>query len=271
MTNREIRKQAWKLCKENFWRILGASFLTSLISTLLVSIASVTGSPVLLFVAEIALMVISVLMTLGMVRFILDIWNGQPTSISVLFSQKSRFWTSVCSGLLIGLISLAIMLPVGLLCVAISSVSETVGLVLTVILMIAACVLLVWIMLRYEMITTCIVLNPSMRATECMRTTWRASKGNIGRLFCNALVLNLPLLVAQMLLIGYQVFLSMNGQALNFFGSLLLDVASLLISSLLTGYIALGTYALHEQLLSTQPETATAIELPAAEDGSDEN
>lgn len=275
MTNREIRKLAWKKCKENFWRILSASFLTSLISTLLMNLSVSTESVGLVFVAEIALIVLSVLMSLGMVRFILDIWHEQPTSLSVLFSQKRRFWTCICSGLLIALIAFGVMIPFILLWLAILFTSEMIVAVLCTIAIIADFVLLFWIMLRYEMITTCIVLNPSMRATECMRTVWRASKGNVGRLFCNGFVLNLPLLAAQALLIGYQTFLTINGQALNTFGSLLLDAASLLISALLSGYIALGTYALHEQLLNScapaQPEAEAPIELPMAETDSDEN
>lgn len=275
MTNREIRKLAWKKCRENFWLILGAAFLSSLLSTLLMSLTYTTGNAGLIALAEIALIVLSVLMTLGMVRFVLDIWHDQPTSLAVLFSQKSRFWTSVCAGLLIALIAFGVMIPFILLWLAILFTSEMIIAVLCLIAIIADFVLLFWIMLRYEMVTTCIVLNPSMRATECMRTVWRASKGNVGRLFCNGFVLNLPLLAAQMLLLGYQVFLSVNGQALNFFGSFLLDAASTLISSLLTGYIALGTYALHEQLLNTyspvQPEAAAPVELPSAEDSSDEN
>jgi len=139
---------------------------------------------------------------------------------------------------------------------------------------------MIWIGLRYEMTTACIVLRPHLGTTDCMRTAWRASKGNVGRLFCNAFVLNLPLLFAQALLIGYQTFLTMNGQVLNGFGSIVLDVASTLISALLTGYIALGTYALHEQLLDEYhrksfPQSGenlwneAPIELPSAEEDSD--
>lgn len=287
MTNKDIRRRAWELCRENFWTILGASFLISLISTLLVNIGYYSESSVLMLIAEIALGVISTIVTLGMVRFILDIWHGQPTSLAVLFSQKKRFWTSVCSGLLVGLIGVGIMLPFIILIVAAVFISESLGGVVAVIAIIAACVLMLWIALRYEMVTACIVLRPSCGATDCMRAAWRASKGNVGRLFCNAFVLNLPLAAAQILLTGYQTFLAMNGQTLNGFGSIVLDVASMLISALLTGYIALGTYALHEHLLEnhfrSNPETWNSaptsysltpeelglgdpIELPAPED-----
>lgn len=249
MTNKEIRRRAWELCRENFWTILGATFLVSLISTLMLNIVYLLGDSLLAAFVSIALGVLSTIVTLGLVRFILDIWHGQPTSISVLFSQRHRFWTHVGSSLLIGLIMAGIYLAMMIPCVIGMFISEVAAAILGVVSLIAGIIIIIWMAFRYEMTTSCVVLRPNLRATECMRTAWHASKGKISRLFCNAFILNLPLAIAQALLIGYQVFLDANGQTLNGFGSLLLAVASTLISALLTGYIALGTYALHEQLL----------------------
>lgn len=251
MTNKEIRRRAWTLCRENFWTILGATFLMSLISTMMLNLVSMPSDSLLPTVAMIALSVLSTIMNLGLIRFILDIWHGQPTALSVLFSQRRRFWTSVLSSMLLGLIFMGILIAFSILIVVFISVSETLGSVIAIIATIAICVLILWIALRFDMTAACIVLRPSLGATDCMRASWRASKGNVGRLFCNMFVLNLPLVAAETLLIGYQTFLYANGQTLNAFGSIVLDVASTLISALLTGYIALGTYALHEQLLDS--------------------
>lgn len=280
MTNKEIRRRAWELCKENFWTILGASFLISLISTLSMNLVVLLGDSILSSMVMIGLAVLNVILTLGMVRFILDIWHGRPTSLSMLFSQRRRFWTSVLSSLLISLIVLGVIFAMFIPVAASIFISESLGGILAIVAVLAASVLLIWMGLRYEMVTACIVLEPAFGATDCMSTAWRASKGNVGRLFCNAFVLNLPLFVAQALLMGYQSFLMMNGQVLNGFGSIVLDVASTLISALLTGYIALGTYALHEQLLDeyrrkTFPQSASdlwndaPIELPSADEDSD--
>lgn len=295
MTNKEIRRRAWALCKENFWTILGASFLISLLSTLSMNLAYLLGDSLLSSMVMIALSVLSTILTLGMVRFILDIWNGQPTSLSVLFSQRRRFWTHCLSSILVSLIVAGITIAAFIPVVVCNAISDVLGGILAVIVTIAASVLMIWMAFRYEMTTACIVMEPALGATDCMRAAWRASKGNVGRLFCNGFVLNLPMLLAQALLIGYQTFLTTNGQVLNGFGSIVLSVASTLISALLTGYIALGTYALHEQLLNEYrrknfPQSAAdlwndapvshsltpeelglgdPIELPAAEEDSD--
>ena len=270
MTNKEIRRRAWELCREHFWTILGASFLTSLISSLMLNISYLLGDSLLSSLVSIGLVVLSLIMSLGMVRFILNIWHGQPAPLSVLFSQKHRLGASILSGLLISLISAGISIAVFIPAVAALAVSETLGAIVAIVAALVLAVLMIRIGMRYAMTTACIVLEPSRGAVDCMRTAWRASKGKVGRLFCNAFVLNLPLFIAQALLIGYQIFLGMRGQMLNGFGSIVLDVASMLISALLTGYIALGTYALHEQLLDeylgSQPHT---IELPALENSDD--
>lgn len=269
MTNKEIRRRAWELCRTHFRMILGASFLISLISSLMINIVYLLGDSPVSSLVTIGLAVLSAIMTLGMVRFILDIWHEQPTFLSVLFSQRHRFWTNVRCGLLLGLIVVGIAMVVTFPLVL--SVAATESMTLPAILItVAASVLIIWIGLRFEMTTACVVLRPDLGARACMRTAWRASKGNVFRLFCNALILNLPLLAAQALLMGYQIFLSMRGQMLNGFGAIVLDIASMLISALLTGYIALGTYALHEQLLDAYaPVPPQNIELPASEESNE--
>lgn len=272
MTNKEIRRRAWELCRANFGTILGASFLISLISSLMINITYLLGESILSSFLSIGFVILNAIMTLGMVRFILNIWHGQPAPLSLLFSQKHRLGTSILCGLLIILLSVGIMIAAFIPSSVCLAVSETFGIIMTVVTTIVMLFLIIWIGLRFEMTTACIVLRPSLGATDCMRTAWRASKGKVGRLFCNAFVLNLPLFIAQALLMGYQIFLGIRGQSLNLFGALMLDIASMLISSLLTGYIALGTYALHEQLLDDYaPIEPESIELPAAEETSEED
>lgn len=279
MTNKEIRKRAWELCRANFWKILGGTFLISLISTVTMELALWTESSIFASLGLLAVMVLSVIMSLGMIRFILDIWHGESTSLSVLFSQKHRFWTNLGAGLLLTLIFFGLLLAAALISLLAISVSETLGAIITVVVIIAAVVLVIWMSLRFELIATCIVLNHSMGPIGCMRTSWRASKGNLKRLFCNGFVLNLPLIVAEILLSSFQYgYLYMSGLTLNPFGSLLLRIASTLLTALLSGYIYLGTYALHEQLLENytcshaaqsaaemRNEPAPTIELPASD------
>ena len=124
-----------------------------------------------------------------------------------------------------------------------------------------------WFVIRFEMTVTCMVIRRTGGVTECMRIAWRASKGNVWRLFCNSFVLSLPLIAAQALLIGYQTYLMLTGQMLNTVGSLLLDAASIMLTALLSGYVYLSIHPLHEQLLenyfAANPEIAP-IGLPSS-------
>jgi len=252
MTNKEIRRRAWELCRENFGLLLSATFLTSLISTLGMNLSTSMEGSLLSLLIGIALSIVSAIMSIGMVRFILDIWHGETPALSVLFSQKHRFFTYICYAILMTLICCGIV--VGLMLAGVILYSN-IALILGALI---AFVAMLWLVLRFEMTIPCIVLHPTLRTTQCMRIAWHASKGNVWRLLCNSFVLGLPLFAAQGLLIGYQTYLTMTGQMLNTMGSLLLDFGSVLISALLSGYIYLGSYALHEQLLNQFTEHTVA-------------
>lgn len=260
MTNKEFRHRAWELTRQNFWKILSATLIVSLISTCVSMLASLSTLSALTVIAIIALEINSVLVSLGMVRFILNIWHGEPTSIAVLYSQRKRFWTYVCFTVLLALIACAIAIPLAI-AIAVPTLSSSIPEIPAIIAMVALylllCALLIWISFRFEMTTVCIVLHPEMRATECMRTAWRASKGHVKRLLCNTLVLSLPLLLAQGLFLGYQVFLQLSGQALNGVASAVLEIASMLITALLSGYIYLGSFSLDEYLLGLYTNRAS--------------
>lgn len=277
MTNKEIRRRAWELCRENFGLILSATFLTSLISTLTMEVVSWMDAPLLTLIASIFLMILSGIMSIGMVRFILDIWHGETPTLSVLFSQKHRLGTFICYNLLTILLVLAVYLaafiPLAIITSLVQAYTQLPVSIFVIICMVIATIPPLWLILRFEMAVTCMVIRHSYRATECMRTAWRTSKGNVWRLLCNEFILGLPLFLAQGLLTGYQTYLLMTGQMLNDIGFLLLDFGTVLISALLSGYIYLGTYPLHEQLLesylASHPEKAAAetwTELPASDE-----
>lgn len=243
MTNKDFRRRAWELCRENFGLLLSATFVASLISSLGMSLTTSMEGSLISSMIGIVFSILSALISVGMIRFILDIWHGEKPALSVLFSQKHRLGTYICFTILMALICVGIV--IGLMMTGMILYSNTA----MIVGMLIAVALMLYLVLRFEMTTTCIVLCPTFRTTECMRTAWRASKGNVWRLLCNAFILGLPLFVAQGLLIGYQTYLSLTGQMLNTVGSLLLDLGSVLISALLSGYIYLGSFSLHEHLL----------------------
>lgn len=243
MTNKEFRRRAWALCRENFRLILGATFLASLISSLGMSLATSINASAVSLLIGVALTIVSIIMSIGMVRFILDIWHGEKPALSVLFSQKHRFFAYIGFMILFSLMLSGVML--GVMLVGTILYTDAALIVCALISLIAV----LWLAIRFEMTAVCIVLFPNFRTTQCMRIAWRASKGNVWRLLCNTFVLGLPLFAAQGLLFGYSVYLSLTGQMLNAVGSLLLDFGSILISALLNGYIYLGSFSLHEYLL----------------------
>lgn len=253
MTNKDFRRRAWELCRANFGLLLSATVLQSLISTISLQLMSMTEAPLLSTLISLCLFVLSAIISLGMVRFVLDIWHGDRPALSVLFSQKHRFFTYIGYTLLIGLIvigiTLASIMVFGIAGGVFAGADTITAQIMILLSSFVAIVLGVWFALRFEMAITCMVLRPSCGATECMRIAWRASKKNAWRLFCNEFILSLPLVLAQMLLTGYATYLLMSGQTLTGVGSLLLDIASMMITALLSGYIMLGIYSLHEHLL----------------------
>lgn len=248
MTNKDFRRRAWELCREKFGVILRATFFMSLISWLGMQLAYLMDAPLFSSLISILLTAISIVISIGMVRFILDIWHGETPTLAVLFSQKHRIWTYICYVLLVGLIGLIVYFAAMMLFGIIGAMVQLEAVVF--IGMMVSLIPMLWLVLRFEMALVCAVLRPSYGAIDCMRTAWRASKGKAWRLFCNEFVLYLPLMLAQILLYGYQLYLMYTGQTLNVVGSLLLDIASMTITALLSGYIYLGTYSLHEHLLN---------------------
>ena len=246
MTNKEIRRRAWELCREKFGLILSATFVISLVSSLSGLLAysqSGLGSLV-----SLVLSALSMIISLGIIRYMLDVWHDKTPALSVLFSMKRKVLSFLGFVLLITLlcigIALAVSLPAAFALFMVFPESDL-PIIITAVL---ALLPMLWFVIRFEMAATCMVIRPSLGAISSMRISWRASKGNAWRLFCQTLIAGLPTYIAQVLLTGYSLYLTLTGQMLNTVGSLLLDAASIMLTALLSGYVYLSIHPLHRTL-----------------------
>ena len=243
MTNKDIRRRAWALCKRSFPTILAASFLLSLVAALLSMCggALMNQSIAAGVVVLIAVAVLQPAINVGMIHLMGDLWHEQRAGIGVLFAhfgQLGRIW---CIFLIMLGYELLAAIPYCLLTVPIvllgGESAATIGLM--VVLSIVYCVATIWLALRLSLFTTALVLNENLTARECVRASWAASRGNAKRIFCHLLVLSLPMLAAEILI-------SLLLTNANIIGML----ASMLVQTLFTGYISLGEFGLFEQLLN---------------------
>lgn len=269
VTNSEIRKRAWELCRANFGRILSVTFFYSLVTTLALLLGSYLAEYSV--VLSIALLVITVVvlpaMEIGMIRFSADIWHDQPTGIGVLFKYFNRLPRIWGISLLIYLITIAILSPYIAMMVGELLTNGEFSILfaaLTAVVLPVLAVLSIWVGIRFSLALTCIITNPELGAIDCMKTSWRASKKNAWRLYCNAFVLSLPLAVSQALI---ELLIPTNSTGIMIF---IAGIASTLIQTLFTGYIALGQFGLAEYLLNGGDAQFPALPEPEDDDEEDD-
>lgn len=246
MSNREIRARAWELCRTDFWKILGASVFVSVVTTVCMSIGMLLGSlGVMMAVA--AMLILMPVLEAGMVQFTGNLWNDRYAGIATLFTHTDkvgRIWGIMLQTLLLELV---IMLPVmgllGVLTLLAGSASAAV-MVVSIVVAIVMIVAMIWLTIRLSLPLFAMVLNPFARASECIRISWNATRGNVRRIFCHMFILALPLIIMEALLQSFMIFNQTSGVVY-----FILNLASTLLASLFNGYLTLGQYGLAEQLI----------------------
>lgn len=246
MSNREIRARAWELCRTDFWKILSASVFVSVVTTVCMSVGMLLGSLGVMMAAA-AMLILMPVLEAGMVQFTGNLWNDRYASIATLFTHTDkvgRIWGIMLQTLLLELV---IMLPVmgllGVLTFLADSASATV-MVAGIVMAIAMVIAMFWLTIRLSLPLFAMVLNPFARASECIRISWNATRGNVRRIFCHMFILALPLIIMEALLQSFMIFNQASG--IVYF---ILNLASTLLASLFNGYLTLGQYGLAEQLI----------------------
>ena len=246
MSNREIRARAWELCRTDFWKILSASVFVSVVTTVCMSVGMLLGSLGVMMAAA-AMLILMPVLEAGMVQFTGNLWNDRYASIATLFTHTDkvgRIWGIMLQTLLLELV---IMLPVmgllGALTLLADSASAAV-MVAGIVMAIAMVIAMFWLTIRLSLPLFAMVLNPFARASECIRISWNATRGNARRIFCHMFILALPLIIMEALLQSFMIFNQASG--IVYF---ILNLASTLLASLFNGYLTLGQYGLAEQLI----------------------
>ena len=246
MSNREIRARAWELCRTDFWKILSASVFVSVVTTVCMSVGMLLGSLGVMMAAA-AMLILMPVLEAGMVQFTGNLWNDRYASIATLFTHTDkvgRIWGIMLQTLLLELV---IMLPVMGLLGALTLLADSASAAVMVagsVMAIAMVIAMFWLTIRLSLPLFAMVLNPFARASECIRISWNATRGNVRRIFCHMFILALPLIIMEALLQSFMIFNQASG--IVYF---ILNLASTLLASLFNGYLTLGQYGLAEQLI----------------------
>ena len=285
MTNKEIRKKAWELCKANFWRLLGVTLFISLITApfMIPQMAGImstadgsmpnSGVVASSVVSILLMMIVASILEAGLLQYFSNLWNGQPAGIRTLFTHARRVLRLIGIGLLTILCMYAVMIPGLLAAVLLSSFLRA----FTVVVMIALAVALIHVMLRITPATTAFILDPSRTAWQCIKTSWRATKGNTRRIFCHGFALILPGFAASLLI---TLLTPVTGAYASAIANTIVTVATLLFTALFSIYMQLGMYGLNEYLLTAKDPRSnipaselweTAPILPASEESEPED
>ena len=232
--NSDIRGHAWFLCKHNYKKLL--------IVTLLISIFLVIGDMAGTVASLLISLVFSPIINVGMIRFVRKLWHGEdagPADLVAYPSYTLRIWgIAIPVNLLTSGLSILASMMIAY-ATTLSYVSSTVYLVVLLVFGLLMIVLTYWLTIRLSLAYTAFVLNPDTRAFDCIKASWRATRGHFWRVFCNMIVLMLPLYICTFILT----------YAFNLTG-ILYAIFYLLVETLLEGYIYLGEYGLAELLLT---------------------
>lgn len=246
MSNREIRRRAWDLCRGNFWKIFGASCFISILVTVCFALGMLMGALGMLM-AVAAMLILMPVLEVGMVQFTGNLWNDEFASISTLFTHTDkigRIW-----GILFQLLLrvLLVMLPFSAVMFAFGLIGETAPATLiaaNIAVALATLAVMFWIGIRLSLPLFALVMYPQLKASECIRVSWMATRGKVWRIFCHMLILALPMIAMEVLVQVFIYFNQTNGVAY-----FVLNLATMLLSSLFNGYITLGQYGLAQQLI----------------------
>lgn len=266
MTNKEIRRRAWTLCREKFWTILGATLFMSLLMSLCsmpTMMAAVQGNFLMIFASMLLMMVVSLILESGLLQLIANLWHDEPVSIGTLFSHASRFLKLLGIMMLMVLLMYAVMLPCMLIIALLVSIAE--GLVfIGVILMFAMVIFVFYAMLRLAPVMVAYILYRDLGPWQCIKFAWRSTKGSVKRIFAHNFMLMLPLYAAIMLISLLVPAAAYTSQ----FANIIVSIATMLFTTLFSCYVQLGTFGLYEYLLAGGSQIRPTA-LPAAGDADD--
>jgi len=250
MTNKEIRRRAWDLCRQHFWKLLTASLFISLLTSLVsapLSMAAAQNPAVLgsamTFLSLLLLILLVVILEAGLLQYIANLWHDEPAGIPTLFTHAGKVFRLLGIMLLTMLMMYAAALPGVFVMELIGSFVPFLSVVLAFVLM----VFMFYVMLRISPAMTAFVLNPGLTAMQCIKTSWRATKGSVRRIFGHMFMLMLPMFAASLLI---SLLTPAAAGYASPIANAIVSIVTLLITTLFTIYMQFGQYGLNELLLT---------------------
>lgn len=217
LSNRLIRKRARRVYWRSFGWILLASIVMLALEAVVINFPSslvfaaimnanvdsevirTLGNSMNIAVQMVLQFVFSPVLIGGAFLFAARLWRGERARIGSLFGMVRRAPRVWAVDLVISLATylpalIGLAIPLGFILVdAFVGTKVVVAIVLAMILMLT---LMFVFLLRLSLSTGCMVLDDGLTAIGCIRTSWRASKSHLWRIFCHALISSLPFIAA---------------------------------------------------------------------------
>lgn len=129
-------------------------------------------------------------------------------------------------------------------------VSANPGIVLAIVGVIVLMLFItIYMSFRLNLALTAFVLHPEYRAGRCIKTSMKATKRNVWRIFCHGFMLGLPVVIAEILISAIN---HLSGNLENAIIVAVVAIVTMLISLLLSFYTSLGSFGLQRQLIRNQ-------------------
>jgi uncharacterized membrane protein len=140
------------------------------------------GISLLPFAGKLLQLIFSAPLVVGLTVYFLATIRRQDNPFSLLFAGFDRFGTSLCTYLLVMLITMAWMIPFGILAALLYFVLHAASPLLWALLILIMIAIMIPIQMRYGLALYVVADDPSVRARQAVRRGVELMKGNYWRL-----------------------------------------------------------------------------------------
>jgi uncharacterized membrane protein len=152
------------------------------IGVMLVYLVLSVGISLLPFAGKLLQLIFSAPLVVGLTVYFLATIRRQDNPFSLLFAGFDRFGTSLCTYLLVLLITMAWMIPFGILAALLFFVLHAASPLLWALLILIMIAIMIPIQMRYGLALYVVADDPSVRARQAIRRGIELMKGNYWRL-----------------------------------------------------------------------------------------
>lgn len=206
---------------------------------------------------------------LGMTCYLLDFWYERPARVRTLFSHIRRL------PMMLGMEFFIVLLPAAASVVALIVLLgfyaliplplSTIFGIIAIIGVLALVIALIWLEMRLSLSVVYLAENPYDGIFDCLGASWEKAKGHAIEIFCHNFMLTLPISIVAVISELFNRFaLNMTSPASAATALIVLSLLSILLESVLHGYIMLATvgqaeFILSERVNELEPETIAVL------------